>query len=144
MKPASQSPANALLSYRDLAQRLIDAGLEIPTPLQWAVKGDIRPVSIGSHKTWREFGLSHGYSEEQLDWLQAALGKLVRSTRYLIVCARDGSERWAVDGSLAGPLDQRGRQAATEELERRKAKEKPRTLGLGGRPILSLRKAGAQ
>ena len=137
-------PAAAPLHYRDLAQRLIDAGLEIPAPLAWAIRGDIRPVAIGSKQSWREFGLSHGYSEEQLDCLQAALGKLVRSTRYLIVSARDDSARWAADGSLAGPLDQRGRQAATEELERRKAKEKPRTLGLGGRPILSLRKAGVQ
>jgi sRNA-binding protein len=101
--------------------------------------------------------LSHGYSAEQLDCLQAALGKLVRSTRYLVVSVRDDSERWAVDGSSAGPPDPRGRQAAAEELERRNAKEKPpaapaleprkasnRTLGLGGRPILSLRKADAQ
>jgi sRNA-binding protein len=137
-------PAAAPLHYRDLAQRLIDAGLEIPAPLAWAIRGDIRPVAIGSKQSWREFGLSHGYSEEQLDCLQAALGKLVRSTRYLIVSARDDSERWAVDGSSAGPLDQRGRQAAVAELDRRRAKEKPRTLGLGGRPILSLRKVGGQ
>ena len=40
------------VGFQDLAEGLIAAGLALPIPLQWALRGDVRPLAIGAHEAW--------------------------------------------------------------------------------------------
>jgi ProQ/FINO family len=111
------------VSFQDLAEGLIAAGLALPTPLQWALRGDVRPLAIGAHEAWAAWAAEHGYDAAQTATLLVALGKLARSGAYRNALADDQSARYGVDGQATGRVSEFDRHSAALLIHARALRE---------------------
>ena len=111
------------VGFQELAEGLIAAGLALPAPLQWALRGDVRPFAIGSHEAWAAWAAEHDYDAAQTATLLAALGKLARSGAYRNALADDQSARYGVDGQTTGRVSEFDRHSAALLIHARALRE---------------------
>ncbi len=111
------------VGFQDLAEGLIAAGLALPAPLQWALRGDVRPLAIGAHEAWAAWAAEHGYDAAQTATLIIALGKLARSGAYRNALADDQSARYGVDGQATGRVSEFDRRSAALMIHARALRE---------------------
>ena len=111
------------VNFQDLAEGLIAAGLTLPAPLQWALRGDVRPLAIGAHEAWAAWAGEHGYDPAQTATLLVALGKLAHSGAYRNALADDQSTRYGVDGQATGRVSDFDRHSAALIIHARALRE---------------------
>jgi hypothetical protein len=100
----------------EMAAPLIEAGLPLPAPLQWALDGDPQPLALSTRSTWPEWARAHGYSPEQVIILSACISRLARSAPYIRALATDLSLRYDADGVETEPVADTDRHSAAATI----------------------------
>jgi hypothetical protein len=85
----------------------------MPKPLQDAIGGAFRPLSLDTREAWPRWASERGYSESQITTLMRAVARLTRHPSCLEALSSDLSERVDVGGKAIERVRPEDRLAAT-------------------------------